>query len=237
MNMFKSITVGLGVLTLSILADTATNPAEASCVPEPYLGSTCTTAANFCPRGYSPMDGQIITINSNTALFALLGTNFGGDGRNTFGLPDMRGRTSAHIGSGPGLSTVTLGLKRGDETVVQTVSELAHHAHTATFTPVGSGGDVGVSISASTTPAPDLKTPTTGSFIAQSGTGIGAAPSFSSTAGTTVELGGVTVTGGGSGTGIVTVNPTGANAEMDIIPPQIGMLHCIAVSGLFPPRN
>lgn len=72
---------------------------------------------NFCPRGWAEAAGQILPINQNTALFSILGTMYGGDGRTDFGLPDLRGRVPIHVGTGPGLSSYTRqGLKGGSET-------------------------------------------------------------------------------------------------------------------------
>lgn len=80
---------------------------------EPLLGEVKMFAGNFAPRGYAFCNGQLLPITSNTALFSLLGTTYGGDGRTTFGLPDLRGRVPVHAGSstGPGLKPIKLGQK------------------------------------------------------------------------------------------------------------------------------
>ena len=101
----------VSALTLSALAMAA--PAHAT---ERYIGEIFMTGANFCPRGTAAADGQLLPINQNQALFSLLGTNYGGDGRTTFGLPDLRGRSPVHAGNGPGLNPVSLGSKGGAET-------------------------------------------------------------------------------------------------------------------------
>jgi len=72
-------------------------------------------AGNFPPRGWAECDGQLLSISSNTALFSILGTTYGGDGEVTFGLPDLRGRFPMHEGNGPGLSNRPLGQKSGGE--------------------------------------------------------------------------------------------------------------------------
>ena len=84
---------------------------------EPFIAEIMLFAGNFAPRNYAYCDGQLLSISSNSALFSLLGTTYGGDGRTTFGLPDLRGRVPLHPGSGPGLSTRRLGEKGGSETV------------------------------------------------------------------------------------------------------------------------
>lgn len=87
-------------------------------------------AGNFAPQGWAFCDGQLLSISGNDALFALLGTIYGGDGRTTFGLPDLRGRIPIHMGSGPGLTPRIIGQKFGAETHTLTVNELPSHTHT-----------------------------------------------------------------------------------------------------------
>jgi microcystin-dependent protein len=98
---------------------------------EPFIGEIKWVAFNFAPRGWALCDGQLLPINQNQALFALLGTTFGGDGRTTFALPDMRGRTPIHVGQGPGLSQYVLGQEGGEESHTLTVSEIPWHDHPA----------------------------------------------------------------------------------------------------------
>lgn len=104
-------------------------PATAS---EPFLGQIEYYAFNFAPRGWTQCDGQILPINSFQALFSLLGTTFGGDGRTSFGLPDMRGRIPVHDGGshGSGLTRRQLGSKGGAETVLLSAAHLPSHTHT-----------------------------------------------------------------------------------------------------------
>ncbi|MHA1541609.1 MAG: tail fiber protein [Candidatus Hodarchaeales archaeon] len=83
---------------------------------EPYLGEIVLFAGNFAPRGWAFCDGQLLPISQNTALFSILGTTYGGDGRTTFALPDLRGRVPVHAGTGPGLTPRPLGQKGGSET-------------------------------------------------------------------------------------------------------------------------
>lgn len=102
---------------------------------DPFVGEIRMFAGNFAPRGWSLCDGQLIAINQNTALFSLLGTIYGGDGRTTFGLPDMRGRVPVHQGSGPGLSPQRLGSRFGAEQVALTTAQLPAHNHPVAASP------------------------------------------------------------------------------------------------------
>lgn len=101
---------------------------------ESFIGEIRMFAGNFAPRGWAFCDGQLLAVSGNDALFSLLGTNYGGDGRTTFGLPEMRGRIPIHQGSGPGLSPRLLGAKAGQEKVTLTVNQLAAHTHSAQCT-------------------------------------------------------------------------------------------------------
>nr|WP_262904724.1 tail fiber protein [Hymenobacter lucidus] len=85
---------------------------------------------NFAPRNYALCDGQIIAINQNTALFALIGIQFGGDGRTTFALPNLNGRVVVGAGQGPGLSNYSVGQSGGTDTVPLQINELPAHQHT-----------------------------------------------------------------------------------------------------------
>ncbi|NJN46234.1 MAG: phage tail protein [Candidatus Competibacteraceae bacterium] len=96
---------------------------------EPFVGEIRMFAGNFAPRGWAFCDGQLLAVSQNDALFSLLGTIYGGDGRTTFGLPDMRGRIPIHAGQGPGLSPRRLGAKAGAENETLTVNQLPSHTH------------------------------------------------------------------------------------------------------------
>ena len=97
---------------------------------EPHLGQIQAFGFNFAPRGWAQCNGQLLSIASNSALFSLLGTIYGGDGRTTFGLPDLRGRTALHLGQGPGLSNKQIGSRAGSETHMLTTAQLPTHNHT-----------------------------------------------------------------------------------------------------------
>ena len=96
---------------------------------EPFIGEMRYFAGNFAPRGWAFCDGQLLPISSYTALFALLGTTYGGDGRVTFSLPDMRGRALIHAGNGPGLTPITQGTDNGSETNTMSTAQMPSHSH------------------------------------------------------------------------------------------------------------
>ena len=96
---------------------------------EPFIGQLKLFAGNFAPRGYAFCDGQLLSTTQNDALFSLFGTLYGGDGRATFGLPDMRGRLAIHTGQGPGLSNRVQGSKIGLEDVPLNENQLPVHTH------------------------------------------------------------------------------------------------------------
>lgn len=98
---------------------------------EPFLAEIRIVGFNFAPRGWAFCDGQILPINQNQSLYSLLGTTYGGDGRTTFGLPDMRGRIPIHQGWGPGLSNRPLGSKSGQEGEILSASQIGSHTHTS----------------------------------------------------------------------------------------------------------
>lgn len=96
---------------------------------EPFVGEIRMFAGNFAPRSWAFCDGQLLAVSQNDALFSLLGTTYGGDGRTTFGLPDLRGRIPIHQGSGPGLSPRNLGGRGGTERQTLSINELPSHTH------------------------------------------------------------------------------------------------------------
>ncbi len=97
---------------------------------EPFVGQLMTVGFNFAPRGWALCDGQLLPISQNTALFSLIGTTYGGDGRTTFALPDLRGRSSVGVGSGPGLTHTGWGQRGGYETMTLTTNQIPSHSHT-----------------------------------------------------------------------------------------------------------
>lgn len=96
---------------------------------DPFVAEIRIFPFNFAPRGWAWCDGQILPLSQNTALFSLLGTTYGGDGKSNFALPDLQGRAPMHPGQGPGLSLHDLGETGGSETVSLLESEIPSHSH------------------------------------------------------------------------------------------------------------
>lgn len=143
---------------------------------EPFVGEMMLFGGNYCPQGWAAADGALVSISSNSALFSLLGTTYGGDGKATFGLPNLQGRVPVGVGTGPGLATVALGEAAGMETVTLTQANMPTHAH---------------GITVSTEPA-TLAAPVANGVLAQAQNGGVYAPP----GGATVALQGTTVAGG-----------------------------------------
>jgi microcystin-dependent protein len=183
------------------------NQKASACDGDPFIGSVCIMASNFCPKGFANADGQILSIAQNNALFALLGTQYGGDGVSTFALPDLRGRQAIGVGTGAGFSTITNGQQGGNETVTLTEAQLPAHTHTAQINATSANGDVD-------NPASAIPARMPRSRIYSSGT-----------ANTVMASSSITVNGGGGG------QPT------SVRDPFLGLQYCIALVGIFPSRN
>jgi microcystin-dependent protein len=199
----KSVSALLSASALA-MAMGLSQPAQAS---EPFLGQIETFGFNFAPRGWAFCDGQLLPIAQNSALFALLGTTFGGDGRTTFALPDLRGRVAVHVGNGPGLSTVTWGQKSGSETRTLNINNLPSHTHTAALR--------------ATTRRGNTADPEDHTLAMKSRTNIyqTAAPEVDMQAGSVV------------------IGNTGGSQSFSIRDPYLGIYHSIAITGIFPSRN
>ncbi|RYY23503.1 MAG: phage tail protein [Sphingomonadales bacterium] len=202
-----------------------------------YLGQILYGGWNFAPRGTLTCDGQLLPISQNTALFSLLGTSFGGNGQNTFALPDLRGRAPLHWGQGPGLSPYTIGEASGMEQETMTSSQLPVHTHAAMFTPGGGGGSPTVTVHGMTgISTNDEETePSAGCFLGTSTTPLYVPAT--TTGGTPVNLGGVSITGVSSGGGAVTVGTAGGSQPFSLMQPYLAITAVIVTSGVFPSRN
>lgn len=128
----------LAASSLVIAAAMAPSPAAAQ---ELYIGEIIQTGYTFCPRNTTEAAGQLMSIAQNTALFSLYGTTYGGDGRTTFGLPDLRGRAPIGQGNGPGLTPRMIGQKSGTETTTLTTANLPSHNHNPQVAVARTAGD------------------------------------------------------------------------------------------------
>jgi len=124
--MIRKISSALLAITGSAILVTAVSYSQPAQAVDPYIGTVRYFGFNFPPRGWASCDGQLLAISQNDALFSLLGTTYGGDGRTTFALPDMRGRLPVHQGSGPGLAPRTMGQKSGVERVTLNANQIGH---------------------------------------------------------------------------------------------------------------
>ena len=145
---------------------------------DPFIGQLALVPYNFAPKGWALCNGQILPINQNQALFALLGTTYGGDGVSTFGLPDLRGRVPISSGQGLGLSNYDLGEKGGSETHTLTINEMPAHTHL-----------LSADSAVATTDKPG------GAFPARNAAGV---PQYGPTASTLLSASGVDPAGGGA---------------------------------------
>ena len=132
-SLHTTLPVRLGIIMMLFGMMNLSSPQEAH-AQEPYIGEIRPVGFNFCPRGWVPAHGQLLAISQNTALFSLYGTMYGGDGRTTFALPDLRGRAAISEGTGPGLSTYRMGQRGGAETVTLNTMQMPSHTHSATAT-------------------------------------------------------------------------------------------------------
>lgn len=175
---------------------------------EPFLGEIMLFAGNFAPRGYLQCNGQLLAISSSTALFSLLGTQYGGNGSTTFALPDFRGRVAVNQGNGPGLTPYTMGQQTGTETVTLLTTQMPAHTHQL------SGGTT-----ASTTQV--TGTPANNTVFTNSAPGqvwINTATSLIAMAPQTVGI-------------------TGGSQPHSNMQPYLAVTWCIANSGVYPSRN
>lgn len=184
----------------------------------------------FAPRGWMLCNGQILAISSNQALFAILGTTYGGDGVTNFALPNLVGRSPIHAGqSGP--FSYVLGESGGTTSVTLLQNQMPIHTHVATFDPAG-GTPLAVTIASADTVA-TLPTPA-GNIPAQGKDARGGViTDYSAPTAATGQLGGVAF----SGTGAVTVSPAGGNQPVATQSPYLAVNYIVATVGIFPSRN
>lgn len=177
---------------------------------DPFVAEIRIFAGNFAPKGWAFCDGQLMPISQNTALFALLGATYGGDGQSNFGLPDLQGRAPLGQGQGPGLSKYDLGQSAGSPTVTLLQSEIPAHNHQVYSTSsVGNQEQPGNAL-------------------------------WADTPGTGTETGKAYDTPGPSDWVAMHPNamvPTGSSLPHNNMQPYLGLNFIIALQGVFPPRG
>ncbi|MFH1742990.1 MAG: tail fiber protein [bacterium] len=188
---------------------------------EPFIGQIIMFAGTFAPRGFAFCEGQILSIMENQALYSLLGTNFGGNGTTTFGLPDLRGRAPIHRGQAPGLSSYSLGQRGGAEQVTLTQNQMPSHTHEAP----GGTGSLQLNVNSGRA---DEKSPA-GNFLAQ-----GHEDMYASSSNATMNTNAITSTGGTSGG---TTTSAGGSQSHENRSPYLVIHFCIALEGIYPPRS
>lgn len=120
---------------------------------DPFVAEIRIFPFNFAPKGWAFCDGQLLPLSQNTALFSLLGTTYGGNGKSNFALPNLQGSAPMHPGQGPGLSLHDLGETGGSETVTLLESEIPSHSHTATAVDIVADSPMGENASLASPPA------------------------------------------------------------------------------------
>ncbi|MEC4726956.1 tail fiber protein [Shewanella sp. D64] len=200
---------------------------------EPFIGEIKMVSFNYAPRSYAKCDGALLPISQNDAMYALLGTQYGGDGRTNFKLPDLRGRTPMHQGNGPGLTSRAMGQSFGSQTNRLDISQLPTHSHSLADIEAPINAELNISIPASSENATQ-DSPIDGvmataisagravpSYAAESN---GDMKAFKAGFNTTAQLNGNT-------------QNTDNNTEINNLQPVQVVNFIIALLGIFPPRS
>jgi len=200
---------------------------------DPFLGEIMIWAPNFSPKGWAFCQGQLLAISSNTALFSLLGTIYGGNGTTTFALPNLQGRTVIGQGQSPGTSSYTPGQAGGTENITLTTAQMPMHTHAAKFTATPGSVSVGASANQAQTHSPSAANNILASPYDPNNSAALNGFINQENAGTLVNLGGVSATAGGE----ITIGPTGNNLPVSVIQPYQVISFVIALAGVFPSRG
>ncbi len=188
---------------------------------EVFIGTIMPFGFNFAPRGWATCAGQLQSISQNSALFSLLGTTYGGDGVQTFALPNLQGRMPMGMGNGPGLTPRPIGEMAGAESATLLATNMPMHNHPATTT---------VNVSVTGTAAEPATSPSAShNTLGASGGGTGSASIWSNANNAPVNMGGVS--------GSVEVGMAGGSQPFGLMNPFLALNFCIALTGIFPSRN
>lgn len=175
----------------------------------PFVAEIRIFPFNFAPKGWAFCDGQLLPLSQNTALFSLLGTTYGGDGKSTFALPNLQGNAPMHPGQGPGLSLHDLGESSGSDTITLLESEIPAHSHAANCL-TGTAGDSDTAI---------LWAKTVGASRQQ------APPNYASTGPPSAQM------------NDRAIGPAGGDQPHNNMQPYLTLNFCIALQGVYPPRS
>ncbi len=177
-----------------------------------FIGSVTLFAGNFAPRGWMSCEGQLVSIAEYTAVFAILGTTYGGDGQTTFGLPDLRGRAVVSAGQGPGLSNYSLGQTGGVENTTLITLQMPAHSHVVTMR-VKPGSS---SSASSPLPTNRVYAPDGGGNLAYAPASNASMGSYPATLATTVA---------------------GLGTAFESRSPYLAIMYIVCMEGIFPSRN
>ncbi|AMB60046.1 phage tail protein [Microterricola viridarii] len=175
---------------------------------DPFVAEIRMFPFNFAPKGWAWCDGQLLPLSQNTALFSLLGTTYGGDGKSTFALPDLNGRSPLHHGQGPGLSLYDLGQSGGESAITLLESEIPSHSH---------GLQARNAPGTSTSAQDNVPAIPRSGRAQQRGFAPASAPA--------------------SNLNLAAVAPAGGNQPHNNLPPYLTLYFAIALQGVFPPRQ
>lgn len=209
---------------------------------DPFIGQIMHVGFNFAPRDWASCNGQIMAIGQNQALFALIGTTFGGNGQTTFALPNAGGRSLLGLGQSTASGqTYVWGQTAGTETETLTIANMPAHNHTAVFNGIPGPTTATGSLQALSGQTTQANTPAEGSLLANcANAGPNPVKIYvpAGTPGTPVNLGGVSITGGNfTPQGSVQVGLAGSNIPFSIMNPYLAVQTNIALIGIFPARN
>lgn len=188
---------------------------------EPFVGEIRMFGFNFAPRNWAFCAGQLMPISQYSAVFSLLGTTYGGDGRSTFALPDLRGRAPINQGQGPGLQHYQLGKQGGTELNYINVSQMPAHSHTAT--PSLTSHQPATNATADL-PTPDGNVPASSVFVRDAVNTYAATSDNSKLQPGTVD-------------GSIAIGNAGGGQPVENMMPFLTMNYCIALVGIYPSRN
>ena len=185
----------------------------------PFMGQLMLFAGNFAPRGWAFCNGQLLSIDAYSALFSILGTTYGGDGRTTFALPDLRSRVPIHPGTGAGLPSYSLGQKVGAPTHSLTIQEMPAHNHTVT-------GSVKLQVADDASDSFQANSDALGANTSNREFIYKNNPTFNNGN----ELAGM------DSSGLNTAN-NGGGSSFNIVQPSLGVNYIIALTGSYPSRS